>query len=1141
MDVSRRALVLALSLTLAALSVAAAPPATAVTGDGGVLAFAHAQPTVTENQASVFLQVNRTGTTAGTVAVDFETRDGTATAGVDYQATSGTLTFAPGQSGVWITIPLIDDAVFDGNKAFVVRLTDPTNDAVLGPQSRVAVFVYDNEDLPGSLEFQYPLLSPVTEGGGQWLPVRRYGGTGGTVTVAYQTIDGTATAGDDYTPASGVLTFGPTQNTQHIFVATLDDGDVEGDHAFSVVLSSPTGGADLGDQVTATVQIADNDHDAGTFEFWPPSSFGSVAVAETTPSVTLTVRRYGPTRGAASVDYTAVPVTAGEGTDFLAAAGTISFGANQTTKTLSIPLVDDGDLEGSEVFNVVLSNPSAGGFLGPQSSITVEIVDNETAAREVYVEAAHRAVAVAEDGVARSITVRRDGTAAVSVDYGVVGATATPGVDVTVAAGTLTWAAGDTSPKTIPYTPVADPHVEGNEVFQIVLANPVGAVLDENRTATISITDNDSPPGYIQMATVPGFGEAGGPVSVIVDRVNGSGGTVSVDYQIVDITATASADLSGPASGVLTWGPGDTSTKYIVVGPVNDTLVEGEETFMIVLSDPTGGARLSTSRSALGRIADDESPPGYIGWNGGGMGLSETSAPTNFFLSRIDGAGGAISVRYDVIDLTSTRGADYHTPAASGTISWADKDGASKNGTPFTPINDSAVEGLEMLLVVLSEPTGGAQIGRGGVWVVWLGDDEVNLPGQVGLAAPEVQAPEDSGVLEFVVRRTAGAAGQVTASYAVTAGTATAGEDFTPVSGTLRWYPGDTSDRVISVPVVADAVTEPDETITLTLSAVAGASAGTTTATGTIVNDDFDGTLRVIADVVNDSGGSAGAGDFMVDTGTGAAFPAASPPGVDTALAAGTTFDVIATGPSGYTASYGSECSGVMAAGALAVCTVTLDDQPGTLTVVTEVVNDEGGTATPADFTVNTGTGVAIAGAAAPGVDVLLDAGTVYAVTATGPSGYATTYGAACNGVMGLGEAVTCVVTHDDQVAAPPPAEFVFGGFVPPLRPWPEATSIRAGSALPVKWRLNSADGSPVADPASFDSLHLLPGACATPVVATPVELYGGGPDVTYEVGDGSAPHWQYTLKTGRDWSGCGILELRLADGTAHQAAVAFP
>ena len=91
------------------------------------------------------------------------------------------------------------------------------------------------------------------------LTVQRTGGSTGTVTVAWATANGTATAGSDYTAGSGTLTFAAGETSKSLTVAVLDDSSAENNETFTVTLSNPTGGATLGDTTVCTVTIVDDD------------------------------------------------------------------------------------------------------------------------------------------------------------------------------------------------------------------------------------------------------------------------------------------------------------------------------------------------------------------------------------------------------------------------------------------------------------------------------------------------------------------------------------------------------------------------------------------------------------------------------------------------------------------------------------------------------------------------------------------------------------------------------------------------------------------------------------------------------------------------------------------------------------------
>ncbi|MCI0345724.1 MAG: S8 family serine peptidase, partial [Chloroflexi bacterium] len=167
-----------------------------------------------------------------------------------------------------------------------------------------------------------------------------------TVTVKYATANGTATAGSDYSSVPlTTLTFSPGQTTKLVSVAVSGDTLDEPDETFFVNLSAPTN-ATLGDgQGVGT--ILDNDPA-------PQLAIGDASVLEGAPaafSVTLT-----PASGrVVTVAYTTSNGTAVAGSDYAAAAGSLSFAPGETSKTITIATTGDTAVEPDESFSVSLS------------------------------------------------------------------------------------------------------------------------------------------------------------------------------------------------------------------------------------------------------------------------------------------------------------------------------------------------------------------------------------------------------------------------------------------------------------------------------------------------------------------------------------------------------------------------------------------------------------------------------------------------------------------------------------------------------------------------------------------------------------------------------------------------------------------
>jgi hypothetical protein len=178
----------------------------------------------------------------------------------------------------------------------------------------------------------------------------------------------------------------------------------------------------------------------------------------------------------------------------------------------------------------------------------------------------------------------------------------------TTLSGTLSWADGDSSPKTFTVNITDDSDVENAESFTVNLANPTGsATLGTPNSATVTIQDNDtSSAGSVQFANASSsVAETAGTASVSVTRTGGSSGSVSVDYATSDGSATAGSDYSA-ATGTLSWADGDSSAKTLTVSINDDIDSEGNETLDVTLSNLTGNATLGSPSTLTLTIQDDD-------------------------------------------------------------------------------------------------------------------------------------------------------------------------------------------------------------------------------------------------------------------------------------------------------------------------------------------------------------------------------------------------------------------------------------------------------------------------------------------------------------------------------------------------------
>ena len=302
---------------------------------------------VTEGLPLTFT-VTRTGATSGSHAVSYATASGTATAGSDYTAIPATtLTFAAGETSKTVTVTTINDTVFESNETVLVNLSNPTGGATIA-DSQGSGTINDN-DVGAS--FVIANAAAVAEGTSLAFTVTRSGDTSGTNAVNYATANGTATAGSDYTAASGTLTFTAGQISKTVTVATVNDTVYESDETVLVNLSTPTNGATIS---VAQGSGAINNNDAA------PSFTISDASATAGSALSFTVTKSGSTALSHGVNYATANGTGVAGAQYTAASGTLTFTSGQTSQTISVNTTAGGVTSGSKSMVVNLSAATGG-------------------------------------------------------------------------------------------------------------------------------------------------------------------------------------------------------------------------------------------------------------------------------------------------------------------------------------------------------------------------------------------------------------------------------------------------------------------------------------------------------------------------------------------------------------------------------------------------------------------------------------------------------------------------------------------------------------------------------------------------------------------------------------------------------------
>ena len=754
------------------------------------------------------------------IDVTLETRAGTAVANADFVPKSQLLTIPAGASSVEFGVLILDDRLDEPDETVNVEIVSASSGTV-NDGSAVGTIVDD--DAPPVVAAAH---ASTTEGdSGQSLlgfEISLSSVSGFDVTVDYSTADGSATAGSDYIASSGSVSIPGGTTKATVQVPVLGDSLVEGNETLTLTLDGPVN-ASL-NVATATGTIVDDDD-----PIVPPNLSVAIAdagsVAENAAGATLAfVVSLSEVSGQdVVVQYESRAGSAQPGSDFVAKAGAVTIPAGMLSATVNIAVLDDVIDEADEFLFVDIVSVSAGSIA--KATATGTITDDDAAPG---LSVANTSVAEGDAGSANLVFTLTLSTASaldVTVEYATVDGTATAGNDYTAASGTATIVAGATQ-TTVSVPVLGDTLAEPDETLTLSLSNPANASLSTT-SATGTITDDDAAPGLSIADTSVAEGDAGSANLVFTLTLStASALDVTVEYATADGTATAGNDYT-TTLGTATIAAGETQTT-VTVPVLGDTLAEPDETLTLGLSNPTN-ASLSTA-SATGTITNDDAAPG--------LSIADTSvsegdagsADLIFTLTLSTTSALDVTVEYATADGTATAGSDYTATSGTATIAA----GATQTTVTVPVLGDTLAEQDETLTLSLSNPANASLSTTSATGTI---TDDDAAPGLSIADTSVAEGDAGSADLVFTLTLSAVSALDVTVEYATADGTATAGNDYTATSGTATIAAGATQ-TTVTVPVLGDTLAEPDETLTLSLSNPTNASLSTTSATGTITDDD---------------------------------------------------------------------------------------------------------------------------------------------------------------------------------------------------------------------------------------------------------------------------------------------------------------
>ncbi|MFC1587979.1 Calx-beta domain-containing protein [Planctomycetota bacterium] len=300
-----------------------------------------------------------------TVTVDYDSANDTATAGADYTAVTGTLTFTPGQTSKTVSVDVDGDTIDEIDETYTVDLTNATNTTI-----------DDDEGLGTITDDDTATLSiddvGVTEGDSgavvAGFTVTLTTTSSRTVTVDYTTLDGAATGGVDYTTINGTLTFNPGTTTQPLNVSVAGDVNIENNENYFILLSNP-----VNSTITDTLglgSIADDDTPGVTIT----ESGGSTDVIEGGGTDTYTVVLDAP-----PVRDVVIEIGPDAHTAVTPAELTFTDDNWDDAQTVTVSAVDDALVEGDHTSTITHDTDTTDNNYDNLNvdSVTVNVTDND--------------------------------------------------------------------------------------------------------------------------------------------------------------------------------------------------------------------------------------------------------------------------------------------------------------------------------------------------------------------------------------------------------------------------------------------------------------------------------------------------------------------------------------------------------------------------------------------------------------------------------------------------------------------------------------------------------------------------------------------------------------------------------------------
>ncbi|MGD9881831.1 MAG: Calx-beta domain-containing protein [Reyranella sp.] len=761
--------------TYSAFSSADIADAAVSTYSYAVTSSASFESPLTEGGTITFT-ITRSGSgTASTVYVGTEA--GTASAGGgDYAGIAGiAVNFAAYETSKTVTVATYTDGVTEGTEYFWLNLYQSYADAVdFNWFGYASAYIADavTANYSYTVTSSAPSGAPVTEGGTINFTITR-SGSGSASTVYLSTSPGTAGNSDYQAIDKLALTFAANETSKTVTVATYTDGITEGEEYFWLDLYknySDSSYSTYGSGSIADAAVAN-------YTYTVASNAPVTAPVGEGGTITLTITRSGS--GTASTVYVSTPNGSAGDSDYQGVfAEAVTFGANETTKTIAVATYTDGIAESTEYFWFDLYRTYADALdVNWFDYTSAYIADVAVASYSYGVTSSATSGSPVVEGGTITFTITRSGSGTASTVYvGTEAGTATSdeGDYQELTGIAVNFAANETT-RTVTVSTYADGVVEGAEYFWLNLYKTYAdaLTLDWFDYATAYVADS-AVGGYVYTVTSSApqgspVIEGGGITFTIVRSGTGSASTIYVGTQAGTASAGA-GDYSGLTGLAVTFAANET-TKTVTIGTFADGHFEGSEHFWLNLYESQADAQafnwfdyatayIIDSAGSVGGTIDNAipavgAPPDMDpGVKVGSPAVSVTSFPghstgafgNDFAFAAVTGDGSVVAwgnaqnggdssavagQLHDVIEVASNSFAFAALRRDGSVVTWGNQNLGGNSG----PVA-SALDGRVDVIGLFSTATAFAALRGDGSVVTWgdpgNGGDSVAVAGKLG-------------------------------------------------------------------------------------------------------------------------------------------------------------------------------------------------------------------------------------------------------------------------------------------------------------------------------------------------------------------------------------------------------------------------